>query len=72
MNRILVHPCGVEITLKRAEYAGVITAVSIRQGCITYEVGYFCDGGYKTNWFLDCEFTVLHGVKKRSIGFHNV
>jgi hypothetical protein len=49
VGKMEVIPCGVEVILKRAEYSGVITGISIRGNRVTYEVSYYESGTYKNN-----------------------
>lgn len=67
-----VIPCGVEVILKRAEYSGVITGISIRDNRVTYEVSYYESGTYKNNWYCDYEFSIDKEQSKRIIGFKNI
>ena len=67
-----VIPCGVEVVLKRAEYHGVITCISIRDYHVTYEVSYYESGTYKSNYFCDYEFFVSAEQTKVPIGFRHI
>lgn len=64
-----VYHCGTEVALKRSEYVGVITGISIRETSISYEVSYYESGVYKDNWFKEYEFIVIGESKKENIGF---
>ena len=67
-----VIPCGVEVVLKRAEYRGVITCISIRDNHVTYEVSYYESGTYKSNYYCDYEFIVSAEQTKVPIGFRSI
>jgi len=65
-------PCGTEVILKRSEYSGVITGISIRDNRITYGISYYEIGVYKEVWFCDYEFLVGADVVKRPLGFKHI
>ena len=67
-----IIPCGTEVVLKRSEYRGVITGISIRGSRITYEVSYYESGTYKSNWFCDFEFLIDADNPRATIGFKSI
>lgn len=64
-----VLPCGTEVILKRSEYKGIVVGINIRDTRIIYEISYYENGAYKTNWFCDYEFIVESTVQKLELGF---
>lgn len=67
-----VIPCGTEVVLKRADYHGVVTGISIRDSRVTYEVSYYESGTYKSNWYCDYEFLVSGEQTRLPIGFRHI
>jgi hypothetical protein len=63
-----VFPCGREVVLRRSEYQGAITAISIREKSVSYEISYYEKDTYRSNWFRDYEFVTVVG-EKQLIGF---
>lgn len=68
MNEILVLKCGLLVKPKLHNAEGIITAISIRFGKVTYEISYFHNGEYKTIWMSGEEFDVAESEKMK-VGF---
>lgn len=54
---ITVYPCGTQVELNACRAVGYITAISIRQSAITYEISYFMNNTFLSSWFCDFEFS---------------
>ena len=67
--KIELFPCGTEVVLKRSQYAGVITGITLRGERITYAISYWESGTYKETWFASYEFSVTAHTSTMKIGF---
>lgn len=65
-----VYKCGTKIKLTNANVPGFITAICIRGKNITYEVSYFLNSVYCSNWFNSYEFELVEeNESSDKIGF---
>lgn len=64
-----LYACGTHVTTKLRKIEGMITGITIRFSAVAYEVKYFFDNDFKTEWMNESEFEVTE-VKKQSIGFY--
>ena len=63
-----VYKHGTRVKTLIGDIEGLITAISIRVGSISYEISYFSSGIYYNIWLNDFEFEVCS--KKSDIGFN--
>ncbi len=65
----LVLMRGTEVSIRSTNIKGVILAVCIRAGNITYDVSYFNNGEHKTAWLSELEFTTFDTGLRNQIGY---
>lgn len=66
-----IYAPGTRVKTKIGEIEGIITAATIRDLRIQYEVSYFYDGQYKNVWLDEYEFYLVDKGGKIVIGFKN-
>jgi len=68
-NILEIFATGTRVKTKIGEISGIITAATIRENRIQYEVSYFYDGQYKNVWLDECEFTTVGKSFGVTIGY---
>ena len=65
-----VHKCGSEVILKLNSLTGIVTAINIRFGLVSYEITYASGSDIKTEWCYDCEIEFKKD-NTQEIGFND-
>ena len=63
-----VYKHGTKIITKIGQIEAIITEISLRMGCIYYQISYFSHGNYQTAWLMEFEFDICPTKKKAGFG----
>jgi len=71
-DEIIVYKPGTIVETIVGNVVAVLTGCTIRERGIAYEITYFVDKEYYTQWLSPCEFKVRSkNVQTSKIGFNN-
>ena len=71
-NEIKVYPLKTKVKFgENFDLKGEITAITIRELLVTYEISYWTGYELKSIWLKDTYFKTIKTVKQQVIGFDN-